>query len=145
MTDTAPARPTAILRGEEQVFYAHARQREVVFQRCGDCARAVFYLRTICPECGSENLSIERSSGLGRVYSFTTQHRAAHPFFQHDVPYTLVLADMEEGFRLFANIVDCDPEQVHVGLAVETVFDDVTDELTLPRFRPRSRLGETTA
>lgn len=145
MTDTTPARPTAILRGEEQVFYAHARQHEIVFQRCGDCARPVFYLRTICPDCGSENLSTERSSGLGRVYSFTTQHRAAHPFFAHDVPYTLVLVDMEEGFRLFANIVGCDPGEVRVGLAVETVFDDVSDELTLPRFRPRRSHGESAA
>ncbi|WP_165064866.1 Zn-ribbon domain-containing OB-fold protein [Marisediminicola senii] len=128
-------RPTPTPRGEEAVYFNHAANRELVFQRCSDCDRAVFYLRTLCPGCGSESLEVTVSSGLGTVYSFTTQYRAAHPFFAADVPYTLVLADMEEGFRLFANIVDRAPGDVHIGMPVETIFDPVTDELTLPRFR----------
>ncbi|MBG6238414.1 putative OB-fold protein [Mycetocola sp. CAN_C7] len=144
MTTNDVARPTAVLRGEEQLFYDHARKHELVFHRCAECSSPIFYLRTICPGCGSESLSIEQSSGRGIVYSFTTQYRAAHPFFAADLPSTLVLVDMEEGFRMFADLIECDPDDVQVGLSVETVFDDVSDELTLPRFRLRDtdRKGE---
>jgi hypothetical protein len=135
MTSNDAARPTAVLRGEEQLFYDHAREHELVFHRCEECSSAVFYLRTICPECGSDSLVIEQSSGRGTIYSFTTQYRAAHPFFSSDLPMTLVLVDMDEGYRMFADLIDCPVDEVQVGRAVETVFDDVSEELTLPRFR----------
>jgi hypothetical protein len=32
--------------------------------------------------------------------------------------------------------LDLDPEQLRIGLSVEMVFDDVTPEVTLPKFRP---------
>jgi uncharacterized OB-fold protein len=135
MTTNDVARPTAVLRGEEQLFYDHARRHELVFHRCRECSTPIFYLRTICPACGSESLVIEHSSGRGIIYSFTTQYRAAHPFFSADLPTTLVLIDMDEGYRMFADLIDCPVDRVQVGLAVETVFDDVSEELTLPRFR----------
>ena len=133
---TATPRPVLTPRGEEKLYFEHTKKHEIVFQVCDECASVVFYLRTVCPACGSESLRIEKSSGRGVVYSFTTQYRAAHPFFADDVPYTLVLASMEEGFRMLADIVDCEPDDVHVGMAVEAIFDDVSEELTLPRFRP---------
>ena len=36
---------------------------------------------------------------------------------------------------MMTNIVGCDPEEVSIGEAVEVTFDDVTDEVTLPKFR----------
>lgn len=131
-----PVRPPIIARGEEAVFFAHLHQHELVFQRCTGCSRTVFPLRTVCPHCQSESLDLERAVGRGTVYSFTTQHRASHPFFAADVPYTLVLVDLDEGVRVFANLVDCAPDDARIGMSVEAVFDDVEPELTLLRFRP---------
>ncbi|MBT5665114.1 MAG: hypothetical protein HOJ06_07225, partial [Rhodospirillaceae bacterium] len=37
---------------------------------------------------------------------------------------------------MMTNIVECDPESVKIGMAVTVVFDDVTDEVTLPKFKP---------
>ena len=34
------------------------------------------------------------------------------------------------------NIIDCDPDSVAIGQEVEVVFQKVTDEITLPYFRP---------
>jgi uncharacterized OB-fold protein len=47
----------------------------------------------------------------------------------------LALIELEEGVRMMSNIVDCAPEQVRIGLPVEVVFEDVTEEITLPKFR----------
>ncbi|MCH8088263.1 MAG: thiolase, partial [Chloroflexi bacterium] len=33
-------------------------------------------------------------------------------------------------------IDDPTPENIKIGMAVEVVFDDVTDDTTLPKFKP---------
>lgn len=48
----------------------------------------------------------------------------------------LALVTLAEGPRMMTNIVDCDPEAVRIGMAVTVTFDDVTEEVTLPKFRP---------
>lgn len=75
-------------------------------------------------------------SGRGTVYSFYVAHRPAHPAFRDRVPYVVALVDLEEGPRMMTNIVDCPPEDVHIGMPVEVVFRDVTEDITLPCFRP---------
>ena len=129
-------RPPVVARGEEKVYFDHLREHELIFQRCTGCSHAVFPLRTVCPHCQSESLNLERSAGQGTVYSFTTQYRASHPFFTAEVPITLVLVDLDEGVRVFANLIESVPDDARIGMRVEAVFDDVEPELTLVRFRP---------
>lgn len=61
------------------------------------------------------------------------------PAFQSDVPYVLGVVkldedDGDEGLRMITNIIGCKPEDVKVGV----VFDDVTNEWTLAKFKPVS-------
>lgn len=138
------ARPPIVARGEEKVWFDHLREHELVFQRCTGCSHAIFPLRTVCPHCQSESLDLERAVGQGTVHSFTVQHRASHPFFQPELPITLLLVDLDEGVRVFANLVDCAPDDARIGMAVEAVFDDVEPELTLLRFRSAATLESST-
>jgi uncharacterized OB-fold protein len=64
-------------------------------------------------------------------------HQAHHPGFAADVPYAVVVIELEEGVRMLSNLVACDHADVRIGLPVDVVFDDVTPEVTLPKFRPR--------
>jgi uncharacterized OB-fold protein len=57
-----------------------------------------------------------------------------HPEFA-DVPYAPAIIEMEEGVRLVSWVVDCPPEELRKGLPVEVLFDAVTDEVTLPKFK----------
>ena len=52
----------------------------------------------------------------------------------------VVLVELEEGVRILSNLIDVEPtpEAVKIGMPVELVYDDVTEAITLPRFRPRS-------
>ncbi|MDP6244012.1 MAG: OB-fold domain-containing protein [Myxococcota bacterium] len=43
--------------------------------------------------------------------------------------------ELEEGVRLLSQVVDCPPEDLEIGMPVEVVFDAVTENVTLPRFR----------
>jgi uncharacterized OB-fold protein len=51
----------------------------------------------------------------------------------------VAIVELEEGPRLMTDLVDVppDPAQLAVGMPVEVVYDDVTPEVTLPKFRPR--------
>jgi uncharacterized OB-fold protein len=53
------------------------------------------------------------------------------------VPYVTALVELEDGVRIPTNLVEVepDPTQITIGMAVEVVFDDVTAEITLPKFR----------
>jgi uncharacterized OB-fold protein len=72
------------------------------------------------------------------LHSFTIVHRAPAPELQGAVPYVVALVDLEEGVRLMATLqdVDPDPEALRIGMPLELVYDDVSAEVTLPRFRP---------
>ena len=48
----------------------------------------------------------------------------------------VALIELDEGVRMASNPIDCAAHQIAGGLAVEVVFDDVTREVTLPKFRP---------
>jgi hypothetical protein len=79
-----------------------------------------------------------RASGRGRVYTFTITRQNQAPGFREELPYVLAIVELDEGPRLMTNVVGCAPDAVRIGMAVEVVFDDVTPEVTLPKFRPAS-------
>ena len=58
-----------------------------------------------------------------------------HPAFDSDVPFAPTVVELEEGVRLLSHVVDCPPEEITIGMPVEVVFEAVTDEVTLPKFR----------
>lgn len=117
-------------------FWAAAKRHALALQRCASCEKFVFYPRTICPHCGAEDLVWQEASGRGSVYSFTVARRPTMRPFEPDVPYVIAIVELEEGPRMTTNIVGCSPEAVHVGMAVQAAFDDVTPEVTLVKFQP---------
>jgi len=77
-------------------------------------------------------------SGRGKVYSWFVVHYATHPDFVDEVPYAVVLVELDEqaNVRIPSNMVDCKIEDIRAGMPVEVVFEDVTGEISLPKFRP---------
>ena len=91
------AKPAPFPRGEEQGWFDAAREGRLLYQQCADCGAVHAYPRAVCPSCWSSAPVDKASFGRGVVYSFTTQYRPGGPGFAGDVPYTLVLVDLEEG------------------------------------------------
>ena len=58
------------------------------------------------------------------------------PPFSGRVPYVAAIVDLDEGPRAMTNVVDCEPEDLAVGMALEVTFAAISDELTVPVFRP---------
>jgi hypothetical protein len=126
-------------RGEDYhgMFYQFCQQHELRFQRCSDCGTWRHMPRESCKACGSFNWSWERAAGSGQIFSWTVIHRALHPGFGPEVPYAAVIVELDEGVRLVSHVNDVSIDQLRIGLPVEVVFDDVTPEVTLHRFRRR--------
>ena len=117
-------------------FWKAAKRHELLIQHCQSCNEHIFYPREVCPHCLSSNLEWVKANGRGKVYSFTVVRRAAHPGFKADLPYILALIELEEGPRMTSNIVNCKIEDVRIDMPVTVVFDDVTSEVTLVKFKP---------
>jgi len=76
-------------------------------------------------------------SGRATVYSYTIARRPPHPVFAERLPLVVAIVQLEEGPRMFTNIVGCDPADVEVGMAVEATFEPIDDsDMVLPVFTP---------
>ena len=125
-------------------FYQAAKNRELRIQQCAECGRFRFPPQPMCPDCHSLDSRWTPVSGRGTVHTFTVVHHfepRSVPMFSwpaDQYPIVVVIVELPDagGVHVVSNIVDCDPEDIHVGMAVEVVFRDVTDEVTLPAFRP---------
>jgi uncharacterized OB-fold protein len=95
-----------------------------------------FYPREACPVCLSTDIEWQRVSGNGRLYSYTVIHQPANRQFNADVPYIYAMVQLDEGPRMISNLVECAIEEARIDMAVTAVFDDVTPEWTLVKFRP---------
>ncbi len=119
-------------------FWEGCKRHELLVQRCQQCRKYRFFPGPTCPHCNSGDLAWVRVSGKGEVYSWIVVTHNIHPAFAGDVPYVVVVAELEEqeGLRIPGNLIDCEAGAIRGGMPVEVVFEDVTPEVTLPKWRP---------
>ena len=75
----------------------------IVYQSCAACGARQYFRRSFCAGCGASDLEEKRASGAGMVYATSLVCRAATPETRAHVPYTIVLVDTAEGFRMMAH------------------------------------------
>ena len=117
-------------------FWEAAKRHELVMPRCTTCDHIFFYPREECPRCFSTTLEWTPVSGRGRLHSFTIVYQPANAAFRDEAPHVYAVVQLDEGPRLVSNVVQCDPESVRVDMPLVAVFDDVTPEWTLVKFKP---------
>jgi hypothetical protein len=132
------AKPLPTLTDENRPFWEAARAGRLSLQRCDSCAHFRYPISPFCPRCLSADFAWTPVSGRGSVFSYIVFHKAYHPGFKVELPYNVALVQLEEGPRMYSNIVGTPNDQVRVGDAVEVVFDRATDEVTIPKFRLRA-------
>jgi uncharacterized OB-fold protein len=103
-------------------------------QKCNDCGALHHPPRPMCGACRSMDHGWVEASGRSTLYSFTV---IRHPQFPgYDFPIVAAVVDLEEGVRIVSNVVDCDPADVHIGMALEGFIHEDEDGFKLPLFRP---------
>jgi len=129
--------PLPVPTPETRPFWEAARRHELSVQRCRACGHHFFYPRAVCPHCLADEVEWRRVSGRGTVHTFTVVHRGQRNF-PLPTPYVIAIVELAEGPRLMTNLVgiEPDPAKIRIGLPVEVVFEDVSADVALPRFRP---------
>lgn len=135
MTAEGTAKPLPQIAPDMEPFFEAARRHELVVQRCRGCGALRFPARDRCSGCLGREAEWVPVSGRGTIFTFAVMHQVYHPGFAAEVPYAVVLVALDEGPRMMSNVVDCPPGDLRVGMPVEVVFETVTPEITLPKFR----------
>jgi uncharacterized OB-fold protein len=120
-------------------FYAHCARGELRFQRCTGCGAWRHPPRILCPQCASEAWEWARSSGRGRLFSWTVTHQGIVPWFAQDVPYAVAVVELEEGPRIVSGLRGIPLDRLALGLPLEVAFEKVSEEIGLHYFRAPSR------
>ena len=120
-------------------FWEAAKRHELVIPRCTICDHLFFYPRSECPRCLSNHLEWMQASGRGRLHTYTVVYQPANAAFRDDTPYIYAVVQLDEGPRMVSNVVQCDIDAVRIDMPLEAIFDDVTPEWTLVKFKPASR------
>jgi uncharacterized OB-fold protein len=116
-------------------FFQAAAEHRLVVQRCTGCGHTRLPPAPLCPECRSTDSDWKQVSGRGEVYTYTIVHRPIAAGQQ--LPFVIAVIALEGagGVRMISNVVDAKPEDLAIGLPVELVWEDMSTELALPRFR----------
>jgi len=118
-------------------FWDGARRHELMAYKCLNCGQ-YYWPAVHCMVCKKPEMEWVKISGKGEIFTFTIIHRASHPAWQAEIPYNVSWVKLDEGPIILSKITGCENEDLYLGMRVEAVFDDVTEEVTLPMFRPVS-------
>ena len=131
-----PERPLPLFPEPDTApFWAATAEHRLTYQICRVCGQVVFHPRRHCTCCTSGDLEWRDSAGAGTVYTFTVIRQHGHPFFRARIPYLVGLIDLDEGFRMLAEIA-ADPETLQVDQRVSVIWEDHAD-LSVPIFEPQ--------
>jgi uncharacterized OB-fold protein len=136
MSDTKPRADLPTVESATRPYWEAAKEGRLLIASCRACGKVHHYPRPFCPSCWSDDVEAIEASGRGTLYTYSTVYvNDLHPFKER-LPYVAAMVELEEGPRLMTNLVDCEPEDLAVGMAVEVTFRPLTDELDAILFRP---------
>lgn len=124
--------PTAL----SQKYWEGLSQGRLLLQKCGGCGKVRHYPRLLCDTCHSLEVDWIAASGRGAVHSWTVAHHAFHPAFKADLPYTLLIVDLEEGVRAMGRYTAGTNPPPKIGLPVRFLAQPAVNGFSLPSFTP---------
>jgi uncharacterized OB-fold protein len=131
--------PLPAITDDTRPFWDGCRRRVLLVQRCTRCTAFRHPPSPVCWQCRSFDREWVASAGRGTLFSYAVVHRAFLPSLADRVPYTVAVVALDDapGVRLVSNVVGAAPETLAIGLPLEVVFEDVSADVTVPRFRVR--------
>lgn len=129
-------KPLPKINSDVKPFWDGCKNRELKFQKCQACGHVRWPASIICPKCYKKETEWVISRGHGTIYTYSVYHTAYHTGFINEIPYVVAIVELDEGPHLLTNIIDCNPQEIKIGMDVTVVWDDVTPEITLPKFKP---------
>ena len=127
------ARPVPVPDEASAPFFEGAARGELMLQRCAACEAFMWPVKARCVECFSGDVNWAPSSGRAELYSWAVVHQK-YPGFEE--PYVLATVETSDGVRFNTSIVGADADELVIGMPLEVVFERVSDDVVVPKFRP---------
>ena len=134
-TTVESQRPVPVPDEASAPFFQGAARGELVLQRCRSCGAFMWPVKPRCVECFSAEVEWTPASGRAELYSFVVVHQRYAGF---EEPYIIATVETPEGVRFNASIVGVDRDELEIGMQLEVVFEPVSDDVVVPKFRPAS-------
>jgi len=128
-------KPLPVIEKWNAPYWQAAKRHEFVAQRCRACGYVHLPPGPVCTNCLSDDQDWMPLSGKGIINSYGVYYQQWHPGFADTIPYNVALIELAEGPQIISQVIGCENDALACGLAVEVTFDDVTPEVTLPKFR----------
>lgn len=121
------ARKLPAVTEDTRAFWTGGEAGELRINRCRACARFFHPPAPVCPRCQSLDVTPTAVSGRGRVMAWSINHQPWAPDLA--VPYVVAIVELEEqaGLRFLSNVINCPPEEVRTGMAVQVTFERIED------------------
>jgi hypothetical protein len=129
-------RPLPIPSPETQPFWDACKEDRFLIQECEDCGKFQYHYRGFCCHCWSERVLDVELAGTATVWTFTVIERNRMDGFKDLVPYIVALVEVPQGLKILSNVINCNPDDVEIGMPVRLTFVDAEDGLRMPMFEP---------
>ena len=126
-------KPLPEFRPETKPYWEATKKHELKLPKSKTNNKFFFYPRAVSPyDDMSQDIEWADASGRGKVWTYSIHNMGPTKAYKGDPPYVVALVELDVGVKMMTNIVDCDPQDVKIGMEVEVVFDDITEDVTLP-------------
>jgi uncharacterized OB-fold protein len=129
-------RPLPEMSPETLPFWEATKEGKFLIQQCGDCEKFQYHYRGFCCHCWSSNINDYPIEGTGTVWTFTVVEINRSPGFRERLPYVVALIELPQGIKVLSNVINCDVDEVEIGMPVKLTFEDATDDFKIPMFEP---------
>ncbi len=93
------------------------KQKKLLGLKCKSCGIVTVPPKMVCRSCASPDLEVMELKGDGKIRTFTTCNVAAEGR-EGEVPYTILLVELDEGPWVMGNLVSFEPEQATIEALV---------------------------
>ncbi len=95
--------------------------------KCNECGTTVFGPAIFCQQCTSTDLEAVELGGKGILFSYTIV-RIPPAGWPGEVPYVLGQVELPQGPQVLAEVIDCEHDDLRIGMAVEMTLRAVPAE-----------------
>ena len=143
ISTAVPAKPVPVPDERSAPFFDGALEGKLMLRRCRACntymspiAGIGAPVRPRCVTCFSGDLEWAPAGGRATLYSFVIMHQLYDEAFATDIPYNIAVVETEEGVRLTTQVVACPNDALVIGMELEVVFEQMSETVAVPKFRP---------
>jgi uncharacterized OB-fold protein len=91
------------------------KQNKLLGLKCQSCGALTVPPKMVCVKCGSTDMEITEIKGSGKIKTFTTVNIASEGR-EEEVPYTIVMVELDDGPWIMGNLDGIDPKTASMEL-----------------------------